>query len=134
MSSSHMGGLQSPAGSGTESLVHNPDAMFDALPAARIPARDSVLMGLQNVFVMTGIFVFPGIMGKSFDLPTGTVADLYGATFIGCGLTTILIAGLFGRAPLVAGPYAGVFAALMSFGHMPAAVSELDSDRSASPR
>jgi xanthine/uracil permease len=92
--------------------------MFDVLPGERVPAKDSILMGLQNIFVMTGIFVFPGIMGKSFDLPIGTVADLYSATFIGCGLTTILIAGLFGRAPLVAGPYAGVFAALMSFGHM----------------
>jgi xanthine/uracil permease len=76
-------------------------------------------MGLQNIFVMTGIFVFPGIMGQSFGLPVGTVADLYSGTFIGCGLTTILMAGFFGRAPLVAGPYAGVFAALLSFGHMP---------------
>lgn len=114
-SSPHPGGRQSSA----DGPAHRPGAMFDILPGARIPAKDSVLMGLQNIFVMTGIFVFPGIMGKSFDLPTGTVADLYGATFIGCGLTTILIAGLFGRAPLVAGPYAGVFAALLSFGHMP---------------
>ena len=92
--------------------------MFDVLPGERVPAKDSILMGLQNVFVMTGIFVFPSLMGKSFGLPVGTVANLYSGTFIGCGVTTILIAGLFGRAPLVAGPYAGVFAALLSFGHM----------------
>jgi xanthine/uracil permease len=94
-------------------------AMFDVLPEGRVSSKDALLMGLQNVFVMTGIFVFPGIMGKSFDLPTQAVADLYGATFIGCGLTTLLVAGLFGRVPLVAGPYAGVFTALISFGHMP---------------
>jgi xanthine/uracil permease len=97
----------------------NGRAMFDVLPGGKVPLKDTALMGLQNVFVMTGCFVFPGIMGKSFDLPVDTVADLYGATFIGCGLTTLLIAALFGRMPLVAGPYAGVFAALLSFGHMP---------------
>jgi len=94
-------------------------AIFDVLPGGKVPLKDAGLMGLQNIFVMTGIFVFPGIMGKSFDLPLDVVANLYGATFIGCGLTTLLIAGLFGRVPLVAGPYAGVFAALLSFGHMP---------------
>jgi xanthine/uracil permease len=91
--------------------------MFDVLPGGYVPLKDTALMGLQNVFVMTGCFVFPGLMGKSFDLPVDTVADLYGATFIGCGLTTLLIAALFGRMPLVAGPYAGVFAALLVFGH-----------------
>jgi xanthine/uracil permease len=117
-SSPHAGGRQPTVSTAVESQAHGTDAMFDVLPGDRVPAKDSVLMGLQNIFVMTGIFVFPGIMGKSFGLPIGTVADLYSATFIGCGLTTILIAGLFGRAPLVAGPYAGVFAALMSIGHM----------------
>jgi xanthine/uracil permease len=92
---------------------------FDVLPGDNVPLKDAGLMGLQNVFVMAGIFVFPGIMGKSFDLPLNTVADLYGATFIGCGITTLLIATLFGRMPLVAGPYAGVFTALLTFGHMP---------------
>jgi xanthine/uracil permease len=95
----------------------NGRAMFDVLPGGYVPLKDTGLMGLQNVFVMTGCFVFPGLMGKSFDLPLNTVADLYGATFIGCGVTTLLIAALFGRMPLVAGPYAGVFAALLVFGH-----------------
>ena len=96
---------------------NNRRAMFDVLPGGYVPLKDTGLMGLQNVFVMTGCFVFPGLMGKSFDLPLNTVADLYGATFIGCGVTTLLIAALFGRMPLVAGPYAGVFAALLVFGH-----------------
>ncbi len=86
---------------------------------ARVPLRDAVLMGLQNVFVMTGIFVFPGIMGKTFHLPIDTVAYLYAVTFIGCGVTSLLTAMLFGRMPLVAGPYAGIFTALLTFGHMP---------------
>lgn len=92
---------------------------FDVLIDARVPARDAFLMGLQNLFVMTGVFVFPGIMGRSFQLPPETIADLYAATFIGCGITTLLMAATLPRMPLVAGPYAGVFAALIVFGHTP---------------
>jgi xanthine/uracil permease len=98
---------------------HDAAPVFEIGVNARMPLKDSILMGFQNVFVMTGIFVFPGIMGRSFGLPPETVAYLYGATFIGCGLTTLLIAGLFGRMPLVAGPYAGIFTALITFGHLP---------------
>jgi xanthine/uracil permease len=83
---------------------------------ARVPTWNAVLMGFQNVFVMTGIFVFPGIMGKAFHLPVETTAYLYAATFIGCGATSLLIAVAFGRMPLVAGPYAGIFTALLTFG------------------
>ena len=93
--------------------------VFDVGVREKVPLKDAILMGFQNVFVMAGIFVFPGIMGHSFDLPAATVAYLYGVTFIGCGLTTLLIAGLFGRMPLVAGPYAGIFTALLTFGHLP---------------
>jgi xanthine/uracil permease len=84
-----------------------------------IALKSALPMGLQNVFVMTGAFVFPGIMGRSFDLPIDTVAYLYGVSFIGCGLTSILISMVFGRMPLVAGPYAGIFTALITFGHLP---------------
>ncbi|MEI9984184.1 MAG: solute carrier family 23 protein [Aliidongia sp.] len=85
----------------------------------KVPLRDAIAMGFQNVFVMTGIFVFPGIMGRSFDLPLDTVAYLYGMTFIGCGVTSLLISMFFGRVPLVAGPYAGIFTAILTFGHLP---------------
>ena len=85
----------------------------------KVPAWNAVLMGFQNVFVMTGIFVFPGIMGKAFHLPVDMTAYLYAATFIGCGVTSLLIALAFGRMPLVAGPYAGIFTALLTFGKTP---------------
>jgi xanthine/uracil permease len=85
----------------------------------KIALRSAIPMGLQNVFVMTGAFVFPGIMGRSFDLPLSAVAYLYGVSFIGCGVTSILISMVFGRMPLVAGPYAGIFTALITFGHLP---------------
>ena len=68
-SSPHAGGRQPTVSTAVESQAHGTDAMFDVLPGDRVPAKDSVLMGFQNIFVMTGIFVFPGIMGKSFGLP-----------------------------------------------------------------
>ena len=95
--------------------------VFDVGVSARLPIKDSALMGLQNIFVMTGVFVFPAIMGKSFNMPPETVAYLYGVTFIGCGVTTLLMAGLFGRMPLVAGPYAGIFTSILAFAHEPGA-------------
>ena len=85
---------------------------------ARVPAWNAIVLGLQNVFVMTGIFVFPGIMGKAFHLPLDTVAYLYAVTFVGCGVTSLLMSLAFGRMPLVAGPYAGIFTALVTFGHL----------------
>jgi xanthine/uracil permease len=91
---------------------------FDVGIDQRVKIKDAVLMGFQNVFVMTGIFVFPGILGRSFNFPPETVAYLYGMTFVGCGVTTFLMAWL-GRMPLVAGPYAGVFTAILTFGHLP---------------
>src|SRR5579884_1634015 len=84
-----------------------------------LPLKNAIPMGLQNIFVMTGAFVFPGILGRPFDLPLDTVAYLYGVGFIGCGITSILISLLLGRVPLVAGPYAGIFTALLAFGHLP---------------
>lgn len=92
---------------------------FDIGVNGRVPLKDAALMGLQNVFVMTGIFVFPGIMGKTLHLPLDTVAYLYAVTFMGCGFTSLLMATTFGRMPLVAGPYAGIFSALLVFAKAP---------------
>ncbi len=84
----------------------------------KVAVKDAVLIGLQHIFVMVGIFVFPGIMGASFNLPVEATAHLYGATFVGCGVTTLLMCMCFGRMPLVAGSYAGVFAVLITLGHL----------------
>ncbi|MGC1304695.1 MAG: solute carrier family 23 protein [Caulobacteraceae bacterium] len=92
--------------------------VFDVSVNDKVGWKDAIPMGFQNVFVMTGIFVFPGIMGRTFNLPPETIAYLYGATFIGCGVTSVLISMVLGRMPLVAGPYAGIFTALLTFGKM----------------
>ena len=67
---------------------------------------------------MTGMFVFPGLLGRSFNLPTDQIAYLYGMSFVVCGAITILQSVLLLRLPIIQGPYAGNFAALLAAGHL----------------
>jgi xanthine/uracil permease len=93
------------------------NAVFDVGIDERLPTPQLALLGLQNVFGMTGMFVFPGILGRSFNLPAQDIAALYGMTFIVCGIITILQSVMLLRLPIAQGPYAGSFAALLSVGH-----------------
>jgi xanthine/uracil permease len=85
-----------------------------------LPPAQFLLLGLQNVFGMTGMFVFPGLLGRSFNLPPEQIAYLYGMTFATCGFITILQSVWLLRLPIVQGPYAGSFAALLAVGHLQA--------------
>lgn len=64
------------------------------------------------------MFVFPGLLGRSFNLPPEQIAYLYGMTFATCGFITILQSVRLLRLPIVQGPYAGSFAALLAVGHL----------------
>jgi len=77
-----------------------------------------LVLGLQNIFGMTGMFVFPGILGRSFNLQPEQIAYLYGMTFAVCGIVTILQSTLLLRLPIIQGPYAGCFASLLAVGHL----------------
>jgi xanthine/uracil permease len=92
--------------------------VFDVGINEPLPAGQFLLLGLQNVFGMTGMFVFPGLLGRSFNLGPEQVAYLYGMTFATCGLITILQSVWLLRLPIVQGPYAGSFAALLAVGHL----------------
>src|SRR5690348_1840580 len=84
----------------------------------RLPAGQLAILGLQHVFGMTGMFVFPGLLGRSFNLPADRIAYLYGMSFVVCGLITVLQSVWLLRLPIVQGTYAGNFAALLAVGHM----------------
>ncbi|HVB56175.1 MAG TPA: solute carrier family 23 protein [Candidatus Acidoferrales bacterium] len=92
--------------------------IFDVGVNDRLPLGQLLILGLQNVFGMTGMFVFPGLLGRSFNLPAEQIAYLYGMTFAVCGFITILQSVLLLRLPIVQGPYAGNFAALVAVGHL----------------
>jgi xanthine/uracil permease len=92
--------------------------IFDVGVNDRLPPGQLLLLGLQNVFGMTGMFVFPGLLGRSFNLPPDQIAYLYGMTFVVSGVITILQSVLLLRLPIIQGPYAGNFAALLAVGHL----------------
>jgi xanthine/uracil permease len=96
----------------------SPDKIFDVGINDRLPAGQFFVLGLQNVFGMTGMFVFPGLLGRSFNMAPEQIAYLYGMTFATCGFITILQSVLLLRLPIVQGPYAGSFAALLAVGHL----------------
>jgi xanthine/uracil permease len=92
--------------------------IFDVGIHDSLPPGQLLILGLQNIFGMTGMFVFPGLLGRSFDLPPERIAYLYGMTFAVCGVITILQSVLLLRLPIIQGPYAGNFAALLAVGHL----------------
>src|ERR1700761_2776992 len=100
--------------------VPPPEAIFDVGIDGRLPPGQLLILGLQNIFGMTGMFVFPGLLGRSFNLSADQIAYLYGMTFVVCGIITILQSVLLLRLPIVQGPYAGSFAALLAVGHLQA--------------
>jgi xanthine/uracil permease len=111
-------------------VAAEPDRQHEAKPMAspfdigingRLPLPQVLLLGLQNVFGMTGMFVFPALLGHAFSLPPAQIAYVYGMTFIACGVSTILQSWLLLRLPIVQGPYAGSFGAILAIGHVPEA-------------
>ena len=94
------------------------EKVFDVGIDERLSYDQLLILGLQNIFGMTGMFVFPGILGRSFNLPAEQIAYLYGMTFLVCGFVTILQSTLLLRLPIVQGPYAGSFASLLVVGHL----------------
>src|SRR5580704_542275 len=88
---------------------------FDVGINDRLPFGQALILGLQHVFGMTGMFVFPGLLGRSFNLPADRIAYLYVMTFFVASLIWCLLSvpirrlsfiGLFARflrAPLISG-------------------------------
>ena len=80
---------------------------FDVGINEKLPVGQLIL-GFQNIFGMTGMFVFPGILGRAFHLSPDQIAYLYGMTFMVCGLITILQSVSAAAPADHAGPYAAV--------------------------
>jgi xanthine/uracil permease len=94
------------------------EKVFDVGIDEKLSYDQLLILGLQNIFGMTGMFVFPGILGRSFNLAPEQIAYLYGMTFVVCGVVTILQSTLLLRLPIIQGPYAGSFASLLAVGHL----------------
>jgi xanthine/uracil permease len=97
--------------------VH-PEPIFEVGINERLPFVQALVLGIQNVFGMTGMFVFPALLGYAFHLPAEQIAYVYGMTFMACGVSTILQSAFLLRLPVVQGPYAGSFGAILAIGHV----------------
>jgi xanthine/uracil permease len=92
--------------------------VFEVGMHERLAFAEMLLLGFQNVFGMTGMFVFPTLLGLAFNLAPAQIAYVYGVTFIACGVATILQSFVLLRLPIVQGPYAGSFGAILTIGHV----------------
>lgn len=84
---------------------------------SRVGPATAISIGFQNILCLAGLFLFPGLLGASFKLPPAEIGYLYGITFMTSGLVVILQSVLLLRLPIVQGPFAGVFAAVLVTGH-----------------
>lgn len=82
----------------------------------RVGLGTAVGIGFQNILCLAGLFLFPGLLGSTFQLSPADTAYLYGITFMTSGLVVIFQAVFLLRLPIVQGPFAGVFAAVLVTG------------------
>ena len=94
------------------------DGPFDVGIHEKLGLHQLSVLGVQHVFGMVGMFIFPAIFGRAFGMPVERIAYLYGMTFMASGVVTLLQATVL-RLPIVHGPYVGSFAALLAIGHLP---------------
>jgi len=93
--------------------------VFDVGINEKLPFGQYAILAFQNIFGMTGMFVFPGIFGRAFNMPVEQIAYLYGMIFLMSGLITVFQGVAFLRLPIVQGPYVGSFIGLLVLGHIP---------------
>jgi xanthine/uracil permease len=93
--------------------------VFDVGINEKLPFSQYVILAFQNIFGMTGMFVFPGIFGRAFQMPVDQIAYLYGMIFLVSGLITVFQGFGLLRLPIVQGPYVGSFIGLLVLGHIP---------------
>ena len=94
-----------------------PPRSFDVGINERVGPLTAVSIGFQNILGLAGLLLFPGLVGHAFHLSASSTAYLYGITFMTSGLVVILQSVVLLRLPIVQGPFAGVFAAILVVGH-----------------
>jgi xanthine/uracil permease len=84
----------------------------------RVPWPAHIALSLQNMLVLAGLFLFPGLFGATFHLSSGDIAKLYGAAFVAVGFGTVLQGVLKLNMPMVLGPWSGALAGLIVLGKL----------------
>ncbi|WP_322924207.1 uracil-xanthine permease family protein [Paenibacillus campi] len=72
--------------------------------------------GFQHLLALTGIFLFPVLIGQALKLDSSVIGYMIQACFLTTGLVTVLQSGRMLRLPVVQGPTAAFFVAVLSAG------------------
>lgn len=82
----------------------------------RVGGGKLVLFGLQHLLALTGIWIFPVALGAALHLTRADVGHIVQACFLVTGVVTVLQSSRVVRLPIVQGPSAAFFAALLTSG------------------
>jgi len=93
-----------------------PQRVLAILPEDRLPVGRTALFGVQHLLALTGIFIFPVLLGSALDLEVAQVGQIVQACFLLTGVVTVLQSSRLLRLPIVQGPTAAFFLALLSSG------------------
>ncbi len=94
----------------------NPNSPLQVMIEDKLPVGQTILFGAQHLFGLTGIWVFPGIIGAVLGLETAVTGYIVQMCFLTTGLVTILQSSKMLKLPIVQGPTAAFFVAVMSVG------------------
>ncbi|WP_110208196.1 uracil-xanthine permease family protein [Nocardioides daejeonensis] len=81
-----------------------------------LPAPRTLLFGGQHLLALTGIWLFPGIIGTALGLSHAEVGLITQGCFLMTGVVTILQSSRLLRLPIVQGPTAAFMVALIASG------------------
>lgn len=95
---------------------HDGYRVFDVGFEEKIAWPRHFALSVQNVLVLAGLFLFPGVFGAAYHLNIGEVARLYGAAFVVTGFGTLLQGLLRLKMPIVTGPWSASLAGLLVLG------------------
>ncbi|TFV56072.1 hypothetical protein E4P41_16225 [Geodermatophilus sp. DF01-2] len=82
----------------------------------KLPAARTGLFGLQHLLALTGIWIFPVLIGQALELTQVEVSYIVQGCFLLTGLVTILQSSRLLKLPIVQGPTAVFFVAIVASG------------------
>lgn len=80
----------------------------------KLSLSSTIMYGFQHLLALTGIFLFPVLIGHALGLESSVIGYMIQACFLTTGIVTILQSGRMLRLPVVQGPTAAFFVAVLS--------------------
>ncbi|NUU61067.1 uracil-xanthine permease family protein [Paenibacillus agri] len=98
------------------SQLHEENQVLQVGIEEKLSFGANLTYGFQHLLALTGIFLFPVLIGQAMKLEAGTIGYMIQACFLTTGLVTILQSGKMLKLPVVQGPTAAFFVAVLSAG------------------